>query len=115
LREQGHTRTAIAGQLGVSLSTVGNYLNGSGKVTGGHLSASGPAVKGSGHGETPANGEAVRGSFEFRAAALVELGRKVDAARAELEPAQARYGEACRRWREAVARLPDAKEVLANG
>jgi hypothetical protein len=44
--------------------------------------------------------------FEFRAAALVELGRKVDEARAELEPAQAHYVEACRRWAEAVANLP---------
>jgi hypothetical protein len=29
-------------------------------------------------------------------------------ARAELEPAQARYGEACRRWHEAIERLPSA-------
>jgi Homeodomain-like domain len=106
LRDQGHTRTAIAAELGVSLSTVGNYLNGTGKAAGARLSASGPSVKGSGHGETPANGGPVLGaSFEFRAAVLVELGRRVDAARAELEPAQAAYEEACRRWQEAVERL----------
>jgi hypothetical protein len=105
----GVDRPEIAAELGVSLSTVGNYLNGSGKATGDRLSASGPSVKGSGHGETPANGETVRGqSFEFRASALVELGRRVDQARAELEPAQAAYEEACRRWQQAVERLPAA-------
>jgi exonuclease VII small subunit len=73
-------------------------------------------VKGSGHGETPANGETVRGqSFEFRASALVELGRRVDQARAELEPAQAAYEEACRRWQQAVERLPAANGLLTNG
>jgi hypothetical protein len=35
-------------------------------------------------------------SLDFRGAALVELGRKVDEARAALEPAQAAYEEACR-------------------
>jgi DNA-binding CsgD family transcriptional regulator len=111
LREQGATRRAIAAELGVSLSTVGNYLNGSGKATGGRLSASGPEGKGSGHRETPANGGPVRGqSFEFRAAALVELGRRVDGTRAELEPAQARYEEACRRWAEAVAKLAQTSQ-----
>jgi hypothetical protein len=80
--------------------------DGTGKAAGARLSASGPSVKGSGHGETPANGGPVLGaSFEFRAAVLVELGRRVDAARAELEPAQAAYEEACRRWQEAVERL----------
>jgi transcriptional regulator with XRE-family HTH domain len=110
LRERGSTRPEIAAELGVSLSTVGNYLNGSGKPTGARLSASGTSVKGSGHRETPANGEAVRGSFEFRAAALVELGRKVDETRAEFELAQTRYEEACRRWAEAVAKLAQTSQ-----
>jgi hypothetical protein len=48
------------------------------------------------------------GSFEFRAAALVEVGRKLDRARATLEPAQTAYEEAYRRWQEAVERLPEA-------
>jgi hypothetical protein len=43
--------------------------------------------------------QAERSSFEFKAAAPVDLGRRVDAALVELEPAQARYEEACRRWR----------------
>jgi exonuclease VII small subunit len=51
------------------------------------------------------------GSFELRAAALVELGRKLDQARATLEPAQAAYEEACRRWQEAVERLPAADSL----
>lgn len=71
----------------MSWSTVSNDLTG-------RKLAEHPAVR--------ANGS----SFEFKAAALVDLGRRVDPARAELEPAQARYAEACRRWAEAVAKLP---------
>jgi hypothetical protein len=116
LREEGHTHRAIAEQLGVSLTSVGNYLTGTLKGTGARLRASEPAAQASGRRETRANGEAVRGqSFEFRAAALVELGRKVDQARAELGPAQAAYEEACRRWQEAVERLPAANGLLTNG
>jgi hypothetical protein len=51
----------------------------------------------------------VRGSsFEFRAVALVELGRRVDRARAAYEPAHHELEEATRRWEEAVARLTAA-------
>jgi hypothetical protein len=46
-------------------------------------------------------------SFEFKAAALVELGRRVDAARAAYEPARLELEEATRRWQEAIGRLPD--------
>jgi len=45
----------------------------------------------------------------------VELGRRVDQAGATLEPAQAAYEEACRRWQEAVERPPAANGVLTNG
>jgi transcriptional regulator with XRE-family HTH domain len=88
LHEQGLTRQAIASELNVSLSSVGNYLNG------GKPAEPEPAVRADGP------------SLEFRAAALVELGRKVDEARARFEPARLEFEEACRRWDEGVARLP---------
>jgi hypothetical protein len=68
-----------------------------------------------GTGPPPPVAETNGASLEFRAASLVELGRKVDEARATLEPAQAAYEEACRRWQEAVGRLPAANGLLTNG
>jgi hypothetical protein len=58
-------------------------------------------------------------SFEFRAASLVQLGKQLDDALANYEPAREALEEAYRRWREAVAELPaetaDANAVLTNG
>jgi hypothetical protein len=44
-------------------------------------------------------------SFEFNAASLVELGRRLDEAQAAFEPARTALEEATTRWAEAVARL----------
>jgi transcriptional regulator with XRE-family HTH domain len=114
LRDQGATRTAIAQELGVSLSTVGNYLNGTTRNP--QALADLPEPRNPTHvSDLPEPAAKPNGqSFEFRAAALVELGRRVDAARAGLEPAQAAYEEACRRWREAVERLPLDTRLLPN-
>jgi hypothetical protein len=97
-------------------ASLSNYLNGAGEGTGACLSAPEPAAQGSGHRETPANEKPANGSsFEFRAAALVGLRRKVDEARAALEPAQGADEEACRQWQQAVERLSAANAMLTAG
>jgi hypothetical protein len=54
--------------------------------------------------EASASGEADDrpGSFEFKARALVRLGRELDAALGEYLPAEKRYQEAVRRWQDAA-------------
>jgi hypothetical protein len=56
---------------------------------------------------------AATGSFEFRAHSLLALGRQVDKAFADYQPARARLEEAWRRWQEAIAQLHAAP--TANG
>jgi hypothetical protein len=51
------------------------------------------------------------GSFEFKALALVQLGRELDAALGEYLPAEKRYKEAARRWQEAVESCVEAEAL----